>query len=67
VTAGMGPAGMPNMRAPAKARRRQRPVATPWRSEPGMAGNWSLQVAAKVQRESDTVARSTAAASREGL
>ena len=55
VTADMGPDGMPTMTAPARAM----PSATGGlytvEVEPGMAGNWLLQVAAKVQGESETV------------
>ena len=54
VTADMGPDGMPTMTAPAKALPAKAGLYTV-EIEPGMAGNWSLQVAAKVQGESDTV------------
>ena len=55
VTADMGPDGMPTMTAPAKTRLASKPGLYTVEIEPGMAGNWSLQVAAKVQGESDTV------------
>jgi hypothetical protein len=54
VTADMGPDGMPTMTAPAKALPAKAGLYIV-EIEPGMAGNWSLQVAAKVQGESDTV------------
>ena len=55
VTADMGPDGMPTMTAPAKALPASKAGLYTVEIEPGMAGNWSLQVAAKVQGESDTV------------
>lgn len=55
VTADMGPDGMPTMTAPAKALPASKAGLYIVEIEPGMAGNWSLQVAAKVQGESDTV------------
>lgn len=54
VTADMGPDGMPTMTAPAKALPSKAGLYTV-EIEPGMAGNWSLQVAAKVQGEAETV------------
>ena len=55
VTADMGPEGMPTMTAPAKAMPAPKDGLYTVEVEPGMAGNWSLQVAAKVQGESETV------------
>lgn len=55
VTADMGPEGMPTMTAPAKAMPAPKGGLYTVEVEPGMAGNWSLQVAAKVQGESETV------------
>ena len=55
VTADMGPDGMPTMTAPAKALSVTKAGLYTVEVEPGMAGNWSLQVAAKVQGESETV------------
>jgi YtkA-like len=54
VTADMGPDGMPTMTAPTKA---LAPKAGLYsiEIEPGMAGNWALKVAAKVQGETETV------------
>jgi hypothetical protein len=46
---------MPTMTAPAKALPASKAGLYTVEIEPGMAGNWSLQVAAKVQGESDTV------------
>ena len=54
VTADMGPDGMPTMTAPAKALPSKAGLYIV-EIEPGMAGNWSLQVAAKVQGEAETV------------
>ena len=54
-TADMGPDGMPTMKAPAKAMPSSKPGLYTVEIEPGMAGNWALQVAAKVQGESETV------------
>ena len=55
VTADMGPDGMPTMTAPAKALPASKPGLYVIEIEPGMAGNWALQVAAKVQGEAETV------------
>ena len=55
VSADMGPDGMPTMKAPAKAIPSSQPGLYTIEVEPGMAGNWALQVAAKVQGESETV------------
>lgn len=55
VKADMGPDGMPTMTAPAKALPAKQPGLYVIEVEPGMAGNWALQVAAKVQGERDTV------------
>jgi YtkA-like len=51
----MGPDGMPTMKAPAKALPGSQPGLYVIEVEPGMAGNWALQVAAKVQGETETV------------
>ena len=55
VSADMGPDGMPTMKAPAKAIPSSQPGLYTIEVEPGMAGNWALQLAAKVQGESETV------------
>jgi YtkA-like len=55
VTADMGPDGMPTMTAPAKALPASPAGLYTVQIEPGMAGNWALQVAAKVQGETETV------------
>ena len=55
VSADMGPDGMSTMKAPAKAIPSSQPGLYTIEVEPGMAGNWALQVAAKVQGESETV------------
>jgi hypothetical protein len=55
VSADMGPDGMPTMKAPAKAIPSSEPGLYTIEVEPGMAGNWALQLAAKVQGESETV------------
>jgi hypothetical protein len=55
IRADMGPNGMPTMTAPAKARPGAQPGLYVIEVEPGMAGNWALQVAAKVQGERETV------------
>src|ERR1700712_3677555 len=55
VSADMGPDGMPTMKAPAKAMPASQPGLYTIEVEPGMAGNWALQVAAKVQGETETV------------
>jgi hypothetical protein len=55
IAVDMGPDGMPTMTAPVKALPASKPGLYTVEIEPGMVGNWSLQVAAKVQGESDTV------------
>ena len=55
VTADMGPDGMPTMTAPTKTLPATQPGLYVIEIEPGMAGNWALQVAAKVQGETETV------------
>lgn len=55
VSADMGPDGMPTMKAPAKAMPASQPGLYVIEVEPGMAGNWALQLAAKMQGESETV------------
>ena len=55
VSADMGPDGMPTMKAPAKAIPSSQPGLYTIEVEPGMAGNWALQLAAKVQGETETV------------
>jgi hypothetical protein len=55
VSADMGPDGMPTMKAPAKAIPASQPGLYVIEVEPGMAGNWALQLAAKVQGETETV------------
>jgi hypothetical protein len=55
VSADMGPDGMPTMKAPAKAMPASQPGLYIIEVEPGMAGNWALQLAAKVQGEAETV------------
>jgi hypothetical protein len=55
VTADMGPDGMPTMKAPAKVLPAAKGGLYTVEIEPGMAGNWALQVSAKVQGETDTV------------
>ena len=55
VTADMGPDGMPTMTAPAKTLPVPQPGLYVIQVEPGMAGNWALQLAAKVQGETETV------------
>jgi hypothetical protein len=55
VKADMGPDGMPTMTAPAKALPAAKAGLYTVEIGPGMAGNWSLQVAAKVQGGSETV------------
>jgi hypothetical protein len=54
-TADMGPDGMPTMTAPVKAMPASQAGVYIFQIEPGMAGNWALQVAAKIQGEPDTV------------
>jgi hypothetical protein len=55
VSADMGPDGMTTMKAPTKAMPASQPGLYVIEVEPGMAGNWALQVAAKVQGETETV------------
>ncbi len=55
VTADMGPDGMATMTAPAKALPVSKPGFYVIEIEPGMAGTWALQVAAKVQGEPETL------------
>ena len=57
-TADMGPAGMPTMTAPAKTMPAKASQLGTYIVEvqPGMAGNWELKLAAKVQGETGTVA-----------
>ena len=55
VSADMGPDGMPTMKAPAKAIPSSQSGLYTIEVEPGMAGNWALQLAAKVQGETETV------------
>ena len=55
VTADMGPDGMPTMKAPAKVMPASQPGLYIVEVEPGMGGNWALQLAAKVQGETETV------------
>jgi hypothetical protein len=54
-TADMRPDGMPTMTAPVKAMPAPQPGVYLFQVEAGMAGNWALQVAAKVQGETETV------------
>ena len=53
--ADMGPDGMATMGAPVKAMPESEPGVYPFEIMPGMAGNWALSLAAKVQGETDTV------------
>jgi hypothetical protein len=55
TSADMGPDGMPTMTAPAKALPASHPGLYTVEIEPGMAGNWELKLAAKVQGETETV------------
>ena len=55
IRADMGPEGMPTMTAPTKALPGSPPGLYVIEIEAGMAGNWALQVAAKVQGETETV------------
>ena len=55
-TADMGPDDMPTMTAPAKAMPASQPGTYIVEVQPGMAGNWELKLAAKVQGETGTVA-----------
>ncbi len=54
-TADMGPAGMPTMTAPMQAMPASQPGLYTFQIETGMAGNWELKLAAKVQGEAETV------------
>ena len=54
-TADMGPDNMPTMTAPMKAMPAPQPGTYMFQIEPGMAGNWELKLAAKVQGEAETV------------
>jgi YtkA-like len=54
-TADMGPDNMPTMTAPVKAMPAPQPGIYMFQIEPGMAGNWELKLAAKVQGEAETV------------
>lgn len=54
-TADMGPAGMPTMTAPVKAMPASQPGLYTFQIETGMAGNWELKLAAKVQGEAETI------------
>src|SRR5260221_3137578 len=53
--ADMGPAGMGEMTAPVNAMREAEPGVYRLEVQPGMAGTWSLTLAAKVQGEPETV------------
>jgi hypothetical protein len=55
LTADMGPDGMPTMTAPAKLLPASSAGLYIVEIQPGMTGNWALQVAAKVQGETETV------------
>jgi hypothetical protein len=55
VSADMGPDGMPTMKAPAKVIPASQPGLYVIEVEPGMGGNWALQLVAKVQGETETV------------
>jgi hypothetical protein len=54
-TADMGPDNMPTMTAPVEAMPAPQPGIYIFQIEPGMAGNWELKLAAKVQGETETV------------
>jgi len=54
-TADMGPDGMPTMTAPVKALPAAQPGLYGFHIESGSAGNWELNLAAKVQGEAETV------------
>jgi YtkA-like len=54
-TADMGPDNMPTMAAPVEAMPAPQPGIYIFQIEPGMAGNWELKLAAKVQGETETV------------
>jgi len=54
-TADMGPDGMPTMTAPVKAVPASQPGIYIFEVQPGMAGDWELKLAAKVQGETGTV------------
>ena len=53
--ADMAPDGMKEMTAPVKALPPKEPGVYSFEVEPGMAGNWMLTLAAKVQGEAETV------------
>src|SRR3954453_2465805 len=53
--ADMGPAGMPTMTAPIKALPAREPGIYQFEIEPGMAGAWAINLAAKVQGKPETV------------
>jgi len=53
--ADMGPDGMKEMTAPVKALPPKEPGIYRFEVEPGMAGDWMLSLAAKVQGETETV------------
>ena len=55
ASADMGPDNMPTMTAPVKAMPASQPGIYIFQIEPGMAGNWELKLAAKVQGEAETV------------
>jgi hypothetical protein len=55
IRADMGPDSMPTMTAPTKLQKGPQPGLYIIEIQPGMAGNWALHVAAKVQGERDTV------------
>jgi len=54
-TADMGSAGMPTMTAPVTAMPTSQPGLYTFQIEPGMAGDWELKLAAKVQGEAETL------------
>lgn len=54
-TADMGPDGMPTMTAPVTTLPGATPGLYSFHIEQGAAGNWALQLAAKVQGEAETV------------
>ena len=51
----MGPEGMAEMGAPAKASATAEPGIYRVEAQPSMAGNWALTLAARVQGETETV------------
>lgn len=59
--ADMGPAGMPTMTAPTKALPSKQAGIYQVEVEPGMAGPWAINLAAKVQGEAETVRGSVTA------